>query len=151
MSDLFKLISEKQLEKIDSNVIIAEKISPMLGAIGLAGALTTNNMINHPNKDLIDNVKQIQTVKKFGKAVSAEQLKNGYGIVFIDENGNKLIRRGGDISVLANNPGNICKPRKGFGTNNKNSLKAMGAIGFFYGKNHVYAIFPDIKTGEYAL
>lgn len=147
-SELFKLVSEKALENTDT--VIAEKVNPVLGALGIAGLTATATI---PVVKNIDNIKNYfsQSETNMGKPVKAEQLKTGYGITYIDSKGNKLVKQGGDISKLANNPGNIALPKSGFGPKNKQKFKDLGAIGWFVGKSNVFAVFPDEETGKKAL
>ena len=59
-------------------------------------------------------------------------------VIYIAEDGSRMIRRGGKWTWRNNNPGNLAKGRKS---------RALGSIGSAGG----FAIFPDYQTGRKAL
>jgi hypothetical protein len=59
-------------------------------------------------------------------------------VIYFDDSGRRLIRRGGTWAWRNNNPGNIVKGRK---------ARSLGSIGVGGG----FAIFPDYATGRAAL
>ena len=62
----------------------------------------------------------------------------GRSVIYIDLDGNRMIRRGGTWAWRNNNPGNIVSGKK---------ARTLGSIGSAGG----FAIFPDLKIGRNAL
>ncbi len=62
----------------------------------------------------------------------------GNSVIYIAEDGTRMIRRGGKWTWRNNNPGNLSKGPKS---------RSLGSIGVAGG----FAVFPDYKTGRKAL
>lgn len=161
MSSLFEKVNQKQIElkekRIDEDLKdIATYAGIGLGAVaaGAIPALHQNHLDkihsieqNQPKSSRFDFNELINRYKKLGKVVDAKVDVKNKTITYIDEHGNKLVKKGGNISQLTNNPGNILIPRKGFGPKNWKKLQDMGAISYYKTKRNVYAVFPTEESG----
>lgn len=156
---LFSEVNKKQIKLKEEKQVTNEDLKDLATYAGIiagaTGAIVTDHIDNDINKNQsIERIEKAQAnlpdyskYEKIGKIVDAKVNVKDKTITYIDEHGNKLIKQGGNISQLTNNPGNILIPRKGFGPKNWQKLQDMGAISYYKTKRNVYAVFPTEKTG----
>lgn len=164
-TELFELLAKKQMELQNEGVKdylkdAGKQIGWKLGTAATAGAIAlggtmgyidSHNSIQKAHDKAHTELSKKQSDSKMGKAVDVKVDTKNYSITYIDAHGNQLVKKGGDISKLANNPGNFKVDKKAFGPKNWKKFQDMGAIGYFKGKNSVFAVFPDEQTGLLAI